>query len=98
MSFVHPSFGTRPAFHMPSATLIRGPDDMLSSSIRQRILDYEAPRRFIILAFAMFDGSADPYDHMLHYNQAMILNTGNHRLLCKVFSTSLRGSAYLCLV
>ena len=28
---------------------------------------------------------------MLHYNQAMILNDDNDRLLCKTFSTSLRG-------
>ena len=42
--------------------------------------------------FAMFDGSSDPYDHMLHYNQAMTLNAGNDHLLCKVFLASLQGS------
>ena len=44
-------------------------------------------------AFTMFDGSNDPYDHMLHYNQAMKLNAGNDLLLCKVFLASLRGPA-----
>ena len=44
-------------------------------------------------AFTMFDGSNDPYDHMLHYNQAMTLNTDNDCLLCKVFLASLRGPA-----
>ena len=39
----------------------------------------------------MYDGSSDPYDHMLHFNQAMILNAGDDRLLCKVFSASLKG-------
>ena len=39
----------------------------------------------------MFDGSTDPYDHMFHYNQAMTMNAGDDLLLCKVFSTSLRG-------
>ena len=43
--------------------------------------------------FAMFDGSSDPYDHMLHYNQAMTLNVGNDHLLCKVFLASLQGPA-----
>ena len=43
--------------------------------------------------FAMFDGSNDPYDHMLHYNQAMTLNTGNDHILYKVFPASLQGSA-----
>ena len=41
--------------------------------------------------FAMFDGFNDPYDHMLHYNQAMTLNACNDHLLCKVFPASLRG-------
>ena len=41
--------------------------------------------------FAMFDGSSDPYDHMLHYNHAMTLNVGNVHLLCKVFPASLQG-------
>ena len=63
---------------------------MLFSPLRQHILDYEPPRGFAIPAFATFDGSIDPYDHMLHYNQVMILNVGNDRLLCKVFSASLR--------
>ena len=43
--------------------------------------------------FAMFDDSNNPYDHMLHYNQAMTLNAGNDPLLCKVFPTSLQGPA-----
>ena len=43
--------------------------------------------------FAMYDGSSDPYDHTLHYNQAMILNAEDDRLLCKVFSASLKGPA-----
>ena len=41
--------------------------------------------------FTMFDGSNDPYDHMLHYNQEMTLNAENDHLLCKVFSASLHG-------
>ena len=57
----------------------------------QHILDYEPPRGFFIPPFAMYDGSPDLYDHMLHFNQAMILNTGDDRLLCKVFPASLKG-------
>ena len=51
------------------------------------------PIAFSIPPFAMYDGSSDPYDHVLHYNQAMILNAGDDRLLCKVFPTSLKGPA-----
>ena len=93
MPFVHPAFGTRPAFYMQRTTLIPRPDDVLSLPLGQHILDYEPPHGFVIPAFAMFNGFADPYDHMLHYNQAMILNVGNDRMLCKVFPTSLRGPA-----
>ena len=51
------------------------------------------PRGFIIPLFAKYDSSSDPYDHLLHYNQAMILNAGGDCLLCKVFSVSLKGLA-----
>ena len=93
MSSAHLAFSAGPTFYMPPAALIRRPDDMLSSPLGQHILDYEPPRGFVIPAFATFDGVIDPYDHMLHYNQAMILNVGNNHLLCKEFSTSLRGHA-----
>ena len=93
MQLLHPAFGTRLTFYMPPAPFIRGPDDMLSSSLKQHILDYEPPHGFFIPSFTMFDGSIDPYDHMLHYNQAMTLSADNDRLLCKVFSTSLQGPA-----
>ena len=65
---------------------------MLSSPLGQHILDYEPPCGLVIPPFAMYDGSFDPYDHMLHFNQAMILNAGDNMLLCKVFPTSLKGS------
>ena len=51
------------------------------------------PGGFSIPPFAMYDDSSDPYDHMLHFNQAMILNAGDDRLLCKVFPVSLKGPA-----
>ena len=88
--FVHPACGVGSAFYMPLAALILRPDDMLSSPLGQHILDYEPPRGFVIPAFVMFDGYADPYDHMLHYNQARILNARNDRMLCKVFLASLQ--------
>ena len=65
---------------------------MLSSPLGQHILDYEPPCGFVIPSFGTFDGSAAPYDHILHYNQAMILNVSNDRLLCKVFSAIFGGS------
>ena len=66
---------------------------MLSTPLGQHILDYDPPRGFSMPSFAMYDGSSDLYDHMLHYNQVMILSTGDDRLLCKVFPASLKGPA-----
>ena len=91
MSLIHPAFGTRPTFYIPPTTLIHRRNDMLSLPLGQHTLDYEPPRGFSRPTFTMFDGSADPYDHIPHYNQAMILNADNDRLLCKVFPASLRG-------
>ena len=88
---LHLAFGTGLTFYMTLAPLIRGPGNMLSSPLGQQILDEEPPRGFVIPTFTMFNGSADPYDHMLHYNKAMTLNVDNDRLLCKVFPASLRG-------
>ena len=82
-----------PAPHAAFYPLVQGPHDMLSSPLGQHILDYKCPRRFVILPFALYDGSSDPYHHMLHFNKAMILNAGNDRLLCKVFQASLKGPA-----
>ena len=86
-------FGARLALYMPPTTAIQGLNDILSLPLGQHILDYEPPRGFIMSTSAMFDGSNDPYNHMLHCNQAMTLNAGNDHLLCKVFPASLQGSA-----
>ena len=90
---VYPAFGTGPVLYILPVAAIRSLDDMLSSPLRQHILNYEPPRAFVMLAFAMFDGSSDLFDHMLHYNQSMTVNAGNTHLLCKVFPASLQGPA-----
>ena len=64
---------------------------MISLPLGQHILNYESPRGFVMPAFTMFDGSNDPYDHMLYYNQEITLNGGNDCLLCIVFLAGMRG-------
>ena len=71
---MYPTFGAAPALHMPTSTTIRGLEDMLSSPLGQHILSYEPSRGFFIPSFSTYDGSSDPYDHMLHFNQVMIPN------------------------
>ena len=93
LPFMYPTFGAAPAPHMLTSTTVRGPEDMLSSPLGQHILSYEPPRGFVIPSFAMYDSSSDGYDHMLHFNQTIILNAGDDRLLCKVFLANLKGLA-----
>ena len=97
-SFLHARYppGALPIPHTALYPPVQGPYDMLSSPLGQHILEYEPPSRFVIPPFAMYNGSSDPYDHMLHFNQVMILNTGDNKLLCKVFPASLKGSALDC--
>ena len=90
---MYPPFGVGTAPHMFFSSALRGPQHMLSSPLGQHIMDYDPPRGFSIPSFAMYDDSSDLYDHMLHFNQAMILNAGDDRLLYKVFMASLKGLA-----
>ena len=90
---IYPPYRAAPAPQMIAPSAARGPLGMLSTPLGKHILDYDPPRDFSIPPFTMYDGSSDPYDHMLHYNQAMILNAGDDQLLCKVFPASLKGSA-----
>ena len=91
--FLHARYpsGALPAPRVAPYPPVRGQYDMLSSPLGHHILDYEPPRGFVIPPFVMYDGSTIPYDHMLHFNQAMILNARDDRLLCKVFPASLKG-------
>ena len=90
---MYPPFEVATAPHMFFSFALQGPQHMLSSPLDQHILDYDPPRGFSIPSFAMYDNSSDPYDHMLHFNQAMILKAEDDRLLCKVFPASLKGPA-----
>ena len=91
LPLIHPAFGTGPTFYMSPVALICRPDDILSLTLGQHSLDYEPIHGFVIPPFAKFDGSVDPYDHMLYYNQTMILNVDKDQLLCKVFLANLQG-------
>ena len=93
LPFEYPAFETTLVPFMPVPIVLRRPEDMLSSPLGQHIISYEPPHGFSIPPFAMYDGSFDSYDHMMHFNQAMTLSAGNDRLLCKVLLVSLKGPA-----
>ena len=91
LPFGYPTFGVASISYMLAHAAVRGLEDMLSSPLGQHILSYEPPHGFAIPPFAIYNGSSDPYDHMLYFNQAMILNAKNDRLLCKVFPANPKG-------
>ncbi|RVW14387.1 hypothetical protein CK203_090488 [Vitis vinifera] len=68
-------------------------DDMLSTPFYYHIIHYNPPRGFLVPKFSTYDGSSDPFDHIMHYRQLMTLDIGNDALLCKVFLASLQGQA-----
>ena len=64
-------------------------DNMSSSPFVPAILNHDAPSHFALPKFQMYDGFQDPFDHLMHFCQIMMLQTGNNALLCKVFPSSL---------
>nr|CAN61391.1 hypothetical protein VITISV_014768 [Vitis vinifera] len=66
---------------------------MLSMPFCSHIIHYEPPRGFLVPKFSTYDGTNDPFDHIMHYRQLMRLDIGNDALLYKVFPASLQGQA-----
>ena len=78
--------------HKPlPGSISRRLDDMLSTPFSSCIINYEPPKGFLVSKFSTYDGSNDPFDHIMHYRQLMTLDIGNNALLCKVFPASLQG-------
>ena len=77
----------------PIGSISKRLDDMLSTPFCSHIIHYEPPRGFLIPKFSTYDGTNDPFDHIMHYRQLMTLDIGNDALLCKVFPASLQGQA-----
>ncbi|RVX20873.1 Transposon Ty3-I Gag-Pol polyprotein [Vitis vinifera] len=74
----------------PIGSISKRLDDMLSTPFCYHIIHYEPPRGFLVPKFSTYDGSTDPFDHIMHYRQLMTLDIGNDALLCKVFLASLQ--------
>ncbi|RVX21422.1 hypothetical protein CK203_001724 [Vitis vinifera] len=79
----------------PIGSISKRLDDMLSMPFCSHIIYYEPPRGFLMPKFSTYDGSSDPFDHIMHYRQLMTLDIGNDVLLCKVFPASLQGQTLL---
>ncbi|GFY85419.1 hypothetical protein Acr_04g0001570 [Actinidia rufa] len=49
----------------------------------------ELLKKFTMPKFNLYDGRINPYDHLSHYNQMMVLWKSNNALMCKVFLSKL---------
>ena len=66
---------------------------MFSTLFEPHIIKYEPPRGFVVPKFTMYNGTSDPFDHIMHFRNLMTLDIGNDALMCKVFPTSLHDQA-----
>ncbi|RVW35137.1 hypothetical protein CK203_085882 [Vitis vinifera] len=81
--------GRNPSSEPPFGSISKKLDDMLSTPFCSHIIHYEPPRGFLVPKFSTYDGTSDPFDHIMHYRQLMTLDIDNDALLCKVFPASL---------
>ncbi|RVX15343.1 hypothetical protein CK203_009008 [Vitis vinifera] len=85
MRNVHSHLAERPAGRNlpnepPTGSISKRLDDMLSTPFCSHITHYEPPRGFLIPKFSTYDGTNDPFDHIMHYRQLMTLDIGNDAL------------------
>ena len=59
------------------------------SPFAHRIEGTKLPRRFNQPTFAIYNGRADPVEHVSQFNQRMTIYSQNEALMCKVFPSSL---------
>ncbi|RVW59574.1 hypothetical protein CK203_103300 [Vitis vinifera] len=85
--------GRNPPNEPPTGSISKKLDDTLSTPFCPHIIHYDPPRGFLVPKFSTYDGSNDPFDHIMHYRQLMTLDIGNDALLCKVFPANLQGQA-----
>lgn len=63
------------------------------SPLTDEIMAQAPPPKFVIPKINVYNGTAGPTDHLLHYRNIMALNTSEDYLMCRVFPASLHGQA-----
>ena len=72
-------------------------NDEMSKALRQiskslfvrRINKARLPHRFSQPMFTIYNGRFDPVEHVSHFNQKMVVHSGNEAFMCKVFPSNL---------
>ena len=64
-------------------------DQISRSPFTHRIKRATLPRHFHQPTFTIYNGRADPVEHVSQFNQRMAIHSQNEALMCKVFPSSL---------
>ena len=70
-------------------TMNRALDQISKSPFMHRIERVKLPRRFNQPTFTIYNGRANPVEHVSQFNQRMTIHSQNEALMCKVFPSSL---------
>ena len=62
-----------------------------NSPFFEDLLEYEFPKKFMILAFNCYSGQSDPVQHLHQYQDKLLNHSRNNFILCRVFPSRLKG-------
>ena len=62
----------------------------MAPTFTSKIMEKSVPPRFKMPQTELYDGSANPLDHLEAFNALMLLHGANDGLLCQAFSATLR--------
>ena len=79
------------AAHLESAK--RAVLQITTTPLSKDIQSYKLPQGFSLPHFQKYDGRMDPVAHLKDFQQALILQEGDHLLYCRTFASSLGRTA-----
>ncbi|CAB4286071.1 unnamed protein product [Prunus armeniaca] len=80
---------------IPTELALEAAKRICKSPFTEDILKAKKPVKFTQPKFKLFEGTTDPIEHIYHFQQQMVLKGDDEALLCKLFPSSLSGSALI---
>ena len=79
-----------PQSHGGPGSFILGNSD---SPLSKKITSHRSLKKFVIPSFDCYTGVTDPFKHLRAYQVKMVVHSHDNRLMCRVFPSSLKGTA-----
>ncbi|CAL9012804.1 unnamed protein product [Prunus brigantina] len=79
----------------PGELALEAAKGICKSPFTEDILKAKKPVKFTQPKFKLFEGTTDLIEHIYHFQQQMVLEGDDEALLCKLFPSSLSGSALI---